>query len=727
MLRNEGRPIVRFGLYEVDLQTGELRRNGQKVRLQEQPFQVLAMLLEKPGVVTREELRARLWPSDTFVDFDHGLNAAVKRLRDALGDSAENPRFVETLARRGYRFIAPVEANLTQAGTSNKETAEMSRPAPKRNWWLASAVATILLAVAAAGWFAGRKSVVAVSPENRALTGNPENDPIWQAAISPDGKYLAFTENGGFFLRVLQSGETHALPDGNNLKAHRVSWFPDSVRVLATRREGPDRKPGIWSVSALGGSVLKLIEDADSGSVSPDGTKIAFLRGDFNRQELWVADAEGEHAKRLVGIQHGEYGSLTWSPDGKHLAFLHHVYRPDFNGGDVSLEVSDAAATAIDGPAGAPAPYVVLSSSRLWNALAWTPDNRLIYSLSEPPPNRTDSNLWEQEIDPRTFKAIGAPTRLTSGPDGKARLALSADGKRLSYLRLTYAPHIYISNVDERQGQLGPLRRMSLDEHSNYPYDWTPDGKSIIFRSDRDGVYHLFKQGLDEPAPELLVGGDKNVMLARMDPQGTGVLYLLSAPPGDPSYRMQLMRVPVSGGIPQLVLTETAVNNFQCARQSDVCVLSQYSPERLTFYKFDLGTGKETLLKTLLDPEWSLFNWSLSPDGSLLALAKKERATSPSEIYIHSLNGSAPRNVKLNNWFALDYIDWAADGTSLWVNALSAAGTPTLLRVELNGKVTPALEEPEMELGWAIPSRDGRQVSLWRGEQSSNAWLLEHF
>src|SRR5436853_3853384 len=104
------RGVIRFGVFEVDLPAGRIRRNGLRVHLQAQPFRVLAMLLERPGeVVTREDLRARLWPSDTFVDFDHGLNAAVKRLRDALGDKASNPRFVETLARRGYRFLAPVE------------------------------------------------------------------------------------------------------------------------------------------------------------------------------------------------------------------------------------------------------------------------------------------------------------------------------------------------------------------------------------------------------------------------------------------------------------------------------------------------------------------------------------------------------------------------------------------------------------------------------------------
>ncbi len=108
--------IVRFGVFELDLVSGELRKNGTRIRLQEQPFQVLAMLLEGRGkMVTREELRTKLWPADTFVDFDHSLNTAVNKLREALGDAAANPRFVETVARRGYRFIAPIQVNGSSA------------------------------------------------------------------------------------------------------------------------------------------------------------------------------------------------------------------------------------------------------------------------------------------------------------------------------------------------------------------------------------------------------------------------------------------------------------------------------------------------------------------------------------------------------------------------------------------------------------------------------------
>jgi cholera toxin transcriptional activator len=127
------RRVARFGVFELDLNAGELRKSGVKLRLQGQPFQVLALLLERAGdVVTREELQQKLWPSDTFVDFDHSLNTAINKVREALGDSASSPRYVETLARRGYRFIAPVQAPLPSARSKEVSSAAVnaSREAP---------------------------------------------------------------------------------------------------------------------------------------------------------------------------------------------------------------------------------------------------------------------------------------------------------------------------------------------------------------------------------------------------------------------------------------------------------------------------------------------------------------------------------------------------------------------------------------------------------------------
>src|SRR5438309_5579685 len=120
---------VRFGPFEADLRSGELRKEGVRIKLHQQPFQVLALLLEHPGeVVTREELQRRLWPSDTFVDFDVGLNSAVKKLREALHDSAEKPRYIETLPRRGYRFVAP----LGELGARGAHAAVPDLPVPER-------------------------------------------------------------------------------------------------------------------------------------------------------------------------------------------------------------------------------------------------------------------------------------------------------------------------------------------------------------------------------------------------------------------------------------------------------------------------------------------------------------------------------------------------------------------------------------------------------------------
>ena len=131
MLQNHNK-IARFGLFELDLDAGELRKSGVKLRLQGQPFQVLTLLLERAGeVVTREELREKLWPADTFVDFDHSVNTAINKVREALGDSASNPRYVETLARRGYRFIAPVQNEVSQSATAPAAIiAEPAEPAP---------------------------------------------------------------------------------------------------------------------------------------------------------------------------------------------------------------------------------------------------------------------------------------------------------------------------------------------------------------------------------------------------------------------------------------------------------------------------------------------------------------------------------------------------------------------------------------------------------------------
>jgi Tol biopolymer transport system component/DNA-binding winged helix-turn-helix (wHTH) protein len=712
----EANGVIRFGIFEADLRAGELRRSGSKIRLQDQPFQVLALLLARPGqLVTREELRAKLWPADTFVDFDHGLNAAVKRLRDALGDSAENPRFIETLARRGYRFLAPVN------GRSQVTQEQRSRIPWAHSYWRLALVASFVLPVGiAVGWHAGHRSAAAVRFTERRLTSNPENDPVISAAISPDGNYLAFTDRKGVFLRQLGTGETHPIGIPDNWKTYFVSWFPDGSHVLATRTASPAEQPSLWSVSVFGGAPRSLMESAERGVVSPDGSQIVFVRGDYSHQEIWQMQANGEQAHKILGEPGDNINALVWSPDGHRIAFVLSRFQIGWDDAEVSLYIRDLGSQDLSR---------ILSSSRLRSALAWTPDGRLIYSLSELPPNsQNDTNLWAIRVDPRGVHTWGPPTRLTSGSDAKMRASISADGKRLIFLREAESPAIYISQIEAAGSHLSPLQRLSLDERRNFPYTWTPDGKSVIFTSDRDGVFHLFKQSIDQPAPDLLVGGDQSVILARLNADSSAILYGLNPDPNDQERHVRLMRLSLSGGTPQLVLQEPAINNFQCARSpSTVCVFSAFSANHLAFFTFNSATGEKKPLLRIEGPEWYLQNWTLSPDGSTLAMSKKHRVPGPANIRLFSLATGKDRTLTLKAWSGIACLDWAADGRSIWVNASSPAGIQTLLNVDLRGRARPFLQEPEKDLGWAIPSADGRHLAIWEASGNSNAWLLEGF
>src|SRR5215207_2545558 len=196
--------LVRFGAFQLDLQTGELQKGGARINLPDQPFRVLATLLERPGeLVTREVLRQRLWSAETFVDFEHGLNAAVRRLRDALGDSADVPRFIETLPRRGYRFIVPViQPPATEEASSRPEEPTKSEALPTPAVTLArpltrarvlGVIATVVLVAAAVLWAFGYRSRSAIRGESAAASGRSMLAvlPFENLTGDPDQEYLA--------------------------------------------------------------------------------------------------------------------------------------------------------------------------------------------------------------------------------------------------------------------------------------------------------------------------------------------------------------------------------------------------------------------------------------------------------------------------------------------------------------------------------------------------------
>jgi DNA-binding winged helix-turn-helix (wHTH) protein/Tol biopolymer transport system component len=745
--------VIRFGIFEVELRAGQLRRSGVKVRLQEQPFQVLSMLLERPGeVVTREDLHARLWPADTFVDFDHGLNAAVKRLRDALGDSAENPRFVETLARRGYRFLAPVKFPSAETPAARAQAAHdiALTSTTKSRWRLVAAGFVIVLLALAFGLHVGMRASRAlqpVLPKEIRLTANSPDAPVYFGAISPDGRYLAYIDPRGAFLREIATDESHAVSLPERFRVHHVSWYPDGSHLLAEAMAGSEERPGLWNVPLLGGAPRKLVADAEAGSVSPDGKQLAFLRGDkFNHSEIWLTSTDGGEPRMAVNVPGYVIGPPAWSPDNQRFAYLKDVYWPGYSTEDVQIEMYELGSGKTE---------LILNDYRLQFGLVWTRDNRILFSRAEEPPNQGESNVWSLKVDTRPGWRWGAPVRLTNGPDWKPVINMSADGKHAVFIRTNIAPAVFVADVDARTHEIGKLQRLTMDERQSRPYEWTPDGKSVLYVSDREGTLRIFRQQIGAATPELIAGVQGSPNILRLNPERTEILYLTEAegkpvetssgaatnqnpsrsgqsaantqPEGEfQSRKAQLLRVPLDGGTSQLILEDSGINNFQCARlPSRECVYSKYTKDALVFYEFDAKTGaKKELLRTS-EPEWQYFNWSLSPDGRTLALAKKMRAAVEAEIRLVPTRGGPERVLKVKDWGRLSTIDWAADGKSFWASAVLHGETTTLININLQGRAKAVLQESKPYVGWAIPSQDGNHLAIWEATGGSNAWMLE--
>ncbi len=717
--------IRRFGVFELDLKAGELRRHGRKVKLQEQPFQVLSQLLEKPGeVITREELRNRLWPADTFVDFDHSLNAAIRRLRDALGDSADNPTFVETVARRGYRFLAPVSLGVVNGNGSVHAPVAPPIPFPlsghSRRWWILVCLAVLALVSLSIVIAILSMPHPAAPPRITRLTANPVDDPVRAAAISRDGRYLAFSDETGFFLRQIETGETHSVPLPEGLAATSISWFPDSVHmIVALTRD--HRDSSLWQISTLGGEPRKLVDDGRFPAVSPNGEQLAFIAGKALRERIWVAAIDGTQPRQLVGGDGDLFGGVAWSPNGQQLAYTTARFAYG-RGVKAVINVMDVHARTTQGLI--VRPTTVLSVLGLEGPISWAPDGRLIYSVSEARPREMDSNLFFSRIE-RQNRVQGPPVRLTNDQGTVFSVSVSGDSKRIIYVKGVPEPDVYVGALDT-SGALTEPQRLTLDDRQDFPFDWTPDGKQVIFISDRTGTFSIYKQAIGQVVPDMLMGGSQILAEPRLSPDGTQLLYLSYPAWDDSNVEVPLMRVPLAGGPPQLVAKANWISNHQCSRSpANVCVYSVVHDKDITFFAFDPLKGTGAQIFQLKDDLSQLYNWSLSPDGSMLAIARGKWGDEEGPIRLVFLNGTPDRWIAVKGTPNLASIDWAADSKSIWA-ATEGEKENELLRIDLRGNARPVWHPKKIRVGWAIPSRDGKKLALHVNSTTANIWILDH-
>jgi Tol biopolymer transport system component/DNA-binding winged helix-turn-helix (wHTH) protein len=485
---------VRFGVFEADLASGELRKRGRKVPLQDQPFQVLALLLRHPGeIVTREDVQHALWPADTFVEFEHGVNTAIKKLRQALGDAADNPRFIETLARKGYRFIAPVTAP------------ELPAAPPVRHHLPSMILVTVVLALGAAAVVIrlARKEEKSPQPltEPVLLTGflGTKSEP----SFSPDGNSVAFAwdgpkqDNTDIYVTQIGASEPVRLTSDPAFE-HAPVWSPDG-RSIAFLRQLSGNRTGVFLIPAIGGTAYEITE------LGP-GTTLQQLwaRPSWHPGGRWIAlsdtSSEGEPAALfLLSVETGEKRRATspprntmgdlWpaiSPDGHVLVFVRALdgLRQDLYALGLSNDLR---------PVGDPKRLTFAKPHN--RQPAWSADGRSIVYVSGESPHHP--SLWRIAIR-NPLGPAGPPEQL---PLVDANWPAISRRGRLVYGRRFWDFDIWRLELG------GSGRRERLPSNSTrleHAPQYSPDGNRIAFASDRSGSHEIWVCGADGCSPVKL-------------------------------------------------------------------------------------------------------------------------------------------------------------------------------------------------------------------------------
>jgi Tol biopolymer transport system component/DNA-binding winged helix-turn-helix (wHTH) protein len=541
-----------FGLFEVDLQTGELWKAGFRIKLQSQPFKVLTALLERPGqIVTRDQLQERLWGRDTVVDFDHSLGTAVNKIREALGDSADNPRFIETLSRRGYRFIAPVSfvelppepqlipltpaaatmptdepLSITAHGVSAPSAAHISaaRPQRKRPLLFVAAAFVAACVIATAGYFVGSTRTATIPPHIKQITHYGHLAPSVAsmenlAAVATDGVHLfAATIDGGHSLISaisLSGGAVTPLSVPAEVAAPTLGDIsPDGSRLLLRQHLSPESEQSLWVVPTIGGSALRVGDVlAHDATWMPDGSGILYANGN----DLYLTQLNGSHPTHYASLP-GNAFWLRWEPNGHLLRFT--ILDPLLH--TLSLwQLTPANRTPkrilpnFDQPA-----------SECCGV--WTADGKSFVFQSARGGN---SDLWKL-----SGESTSSPIRLTDGPLQFQSPVAARTGSRIFFLGTDARSQLETvsesGEVTPITGFLAPAVRVDTTRDGRWTA-WT-DSNGRLWRAHSDGseLLQLTPDSLDVFLAHWSPDGKELALMAR-EPGHAWQIYLTSADGGD--------------------------------------------------------------------------------------------------------------------------------------------------------------------------------------------------
>ena len=602
---------VRFGVFEADLKSGELYRSGIRVRLQAQPFRVLTFLLENAGeVVSRDQLQHYLWGSDTVIDFEHSLGTAINKIRDALGDSAENPRFIETLAKRGYRFIAPVSFEqpsepLPIANAALPQAPELTADAQIGSTRRRSVTSGLLFAICAV-------CVIALAAIAFRFFDRDDQLPLQISRVTSSGRISP----GDAFLENLPGIAT----DGTRL------YFPELENGRMRLAQGLIADGEATNLTLPDEIVAPLL-----GDISPDGSKL-IIRNHISaeaEQTLWIVPTLGGAARQIPGLLAHD---ATWMPDGHHILYA--------TGNTLWIAGENGES---------PQRFAVLPGRPFW--LRWIPGGTVLRLTLLDPGNHTTS-LWELDANGKNAHQL---LHGWSAPSSECCGSWTSDGKNFVFesqhsgenniwiLRprsgypeqLTNGPLDYQAPITSRTGYriffIGADTRSELLDYSSANKTFLPYGEALATANrvvfSRDGKWmawisnedsSLWRSRVDGTERVQLTGGPMEVFMMQWSPDGRQLVFMAR----EPGKLWRIYTIGADGSSLHSMLPENR-NEADPDWSPDgkeivfgrVPALMGETVESKAIYRFDIEAGKTTLLpgsQGLFSPRWS-------PDGRYIA------------------------------------------------------------------------------------------------------------